>query len=165
MHPPECTRRARLNSVPASSGESEEWRRPCLIDELCSECSESSSTSDATTARWYEAFQRRAAESQPTFRKARRLSPNEGIQTFGRRPDARKRKSPLSSFCRSAGRRCFAGHSMDVRDARGSPVGRKNERVRSQMTGQSMVDAVTGDHSTDNHLGLLVFLDGRFVQL
>ena len=33
------------------------------------------------------------------------------------------------------------------------------------MTGQSMVDAVTGDHSTDSHLGLLVFLCGRLVQL
>ena len=77
-------------------------------------CSESSSTSGATTARWYEAFQTREAASPPTFRKARRLSSIEGTQTFGRRPDARKRKSPLSSFCRSVGRRCFAWHSRDV---------------------------------------------------
>ena len=59
------------------------------------------------------------------------------------------------SGCRSVGRPCFVGHSRDVRDAGSSPVGRKNERVRSRMTGQSMVDAVTSDHSTDSHLGLL----------
>ena len=29
-------------------------------------------------------------------------------------------------------------------------VGRRNQRVRSRMTGQRMADAVTGDHSTDS---------------
>ena len=37
---------------------------PFLIDELCSESSESSNTADATTARWYEAFTSRVAPSQ-----------------------------------------------------------------------------------------------------
>ena len=63
------------------SGESEtdEWwfdvrpkevgkTRPRPIDELLSESSKSSSTSDATTARWYEAFETRAAASQSTRR-------------------------------------------------------------------------------------------------
>ena len=36
-------------------------KRPCSIDELCSESSEPSSTFDAMTARWCEAFETRAA--------------------------------------------------------------------------------------------------------
>ena len=64
--------------------ESEEWwfdvrpkgvgkKRPGPNDERHSESSESSSTSDAATARWYEAFETRAA-AQPTSRKLRSLS-------------------------------------------------------------------------------------------
>ena len=33
------------------------------------------------------------------------------------------------------------------------------------MTGQSVVDAVTGDHSTDSHLGLLLLVSRRLLQL
>ena len=59
--------------------ESEEWwfdvrrkavgkKRPCPVDELCSESSESSSALDAMTARWYEAFETRVTASQSTHR-------------------------------------------------------------------------------------------------
>ena len=58
--------------------ESKEWwfdvrsegvgkKRPCAIDALFSESSESSNTPDATTARWYEAFMSRVTVSQATF--------------------------------------------------------------------------------------------------
>ena len=78
-----CSRDIRGKPVPlpfSVSGESEteEWwfdvrpkevgkRRP-PIDELLAESSKSSSTSDATTARWCEAFGTRAAASQSTRR-------------------------------------------------------------------------------------------------
>ena len=63
------------------SGESEEWcfdvrtkevgkRQPYLIDELISKILQSSSTCDATTARWHAAFETRVAASKPTFRGA-----------------------------------------------------------------------------------------------
>ena len=158
MHPPERTRCTRSNSVPALSGGSEgRGGGPRLIDELCSESSVWSSTSDATTARWYKAFQTRAA-SQPSqpFRSRdvsvrTKRSGRSGLDPTHERESHRCHRSG----CRSAGRPYFAGHSRDVRDAGGSLVGRKNERVRSRMTGQSVVDAVTGDHSTDSNLGLL----------
>ena len=67
------------------------------------------------------------------------------------------------SECGSVGRRCFAWHSRDVRDAGGSPVGRQNERVRSRMTGQSMVDA--GHRRPQYRQPSRAPLSGRLVQL
>ena len=69
--------------------ESEEWwfdvrpkgvgkRRPRLVDELCSESSDSISTSDATTAGWKETFAARVDSSQPTLSE---------VETSGLRPD------------------------------------------------------------------------------
>ena len=62
-----------------------EWRRPCLIDELCSESSVSSSTSDATTARWFEAFQRHVAVtadlSEVETSEFERRDPDVGVST------------------------------------------------------------------------------------
>ena len=84
-------------------------RRPCPIDELCSESSESSSTSDATTA-----TETRAAHSQLTrwsgptdpektqLRSKRTRLPNGDLQV-GRVT----RRCPRFE-CRSVGRHCFA---------------------------------------------------------
>ena len=138
------------------SGESEEWwfnvrpkgvskRRPYFIDELVSESSEPSSTSDATTARWHETFERRVASSQSTLRKSRRLRCG---STHGRAASSQLNRRSLCSSpsetksrqegpgrsgvdlmhgrgihrcprseCRSVGRHCFACFSRDVRDA------------------------------------------------
>ena len=77
--------RSKLVQLPLSmsdESETEEWwfdvrpkgmqkRRPRAIDELFSERSESSTTFDATTARWHEAFETRVGASQP-LRKSRR---------------------------------------------------------------------------------------------
>ena len=55
---------------------------------------------------------------------------------------------------------CFAWYSRDARDAGGSLVDRKHERVRRRttgkcpVTGQGVVYAVTGDQSTDSHLNV-----------
>ena len=75
-------------------------KRPDTIDELCSESSESSSAPDATMARWNDVFETRVTASQSTHRSEwSRTSENkastERIQTFGCRPDARKRNSLL----------------------------------------------------------------------
>ena len=43
-------------------------KRHCLIDDLCSESSESISALDETMARWYEAFETRVTASQSTHR-------------------------------------------------------------------------------------------------
>ena len=108
---PACQVSLRPKSGGSMSARRAGERRPRPIHKLFSEGSESSSTSDATTARWYEAFETHVAASQPTFRKSRRLgrgsvhgrgpSPQStrrsecssscGVQTFGCRPDARKR--------------------------------------------------------------------------
>ena len=78
------------------------WKRPRWIDALFSEGSEPSSTSDATTARWYEAFETRVAASQSLRRSKcnplRNKASTEGIRTFGCRLDARKRNSRVPSF-------------------------------------------------------------------
>ena len=82
---------------------SEEWwfdvrpkgvgkKRPCPIDDLCSESSKSSSAPDATMARWYEAHETRVTASQSTHRSEwpsplRKKASRERIQTFGCRPD------------------------------------------------------------------------------
>ena len=57
---------------------------------------------------------------------------------------------------RGKGRHCFAWFSRDVRDAGGSLVERKHERAHSPMTGQSLVEAVTGDPRSDRHLGTAI---------
>ena len=67
-------------------------KRPCPIDELCSERSESSSALDETMARWYDAFETRVTASQSTHRSEwpgplRNKASRERIQTFGCRPD------------------------------------------------------------------------------
>ena len=97
------------------------------------------------------------AEQPRVFEPLRNKASTKGTWTFGCRPDARKRNSSLSrSECRSEG--TSAWHSRDVRDAEGSLVGCNHERVRRQIvgrrptTGQRLVDAVTGDQSTDRHL-------------
>ena len=68
-------------------------KRPRPIDELCSESSDSSNTSDATTARWCETFATRDARSQPiSCRKSRRrgCGPTHGRQVYrSPRSDAR----------------------------------------------------------------------------
>ena len=130
-------------------------KRPCIIDELCSESSESSSTFDAMTARWYEAFETRAAACASS---SWRLSSDwsgglSGCPTYGREIH----RSPCSQ-CRSVGRRCFACYSRDARDAEGRTADRKHDRARMRTTGQRpttgqrLVDATTGDQRTDSHL-------------
>ena len=53
---------------------------------------------------------------------------------------------------------CFVWYSRDARDAGGRVVGRKHDCVRRRITvqrpttGLRLVDAVTGDRSTDSHL-------------
>ena len=118
------------------------------------------------------------AEQPRVFEPLRNKASTKGTWTFGCRPDARKRNSSLSrSECRSEG--TSAWHSRDVRDAEGSLVGCNHERVRRQIvgrrptTGQRLVDAVTGDQSTDRHLDTdinvratsRVFQGGRLVQM
>ena len=63
------------------------------------------------------------------------------------------RRCPRSE-CRSVGRHCFAWKSRDARDAEGCPVGREHGRVRSRVTGQSLVGAVKGDQNTDGHFDI-----------
>ena len=132
--------------------ESEEWwfdvrpkavrkNRPCPMHQLCSESSGSSSTFDAVTARWYEAFETRVAACAAS---GWRLSSDwsggsSGCPTYGREIST----DPLCSQCRSVGRRCFACYSRDAR-----AVDRKHDRARMRTTGQS----TTGDQSADSHL-------------
>ena len=102
-----------------SMSESEEWwfdvrpkgvgkKRPCPIDDLCSESSKSSSAPDATMARWYEAFETRVTASQSTHRSEwpsslRNKASRERIQTFGCRPDVRVSTRRLSEQWISVG--------------------------------------------------------------
>ena len=124
--------------------ESEDWwfdvrpkgvgrRRPRPIHELFSESSETSCTSDATTARWYEAFESRVTASQPA-RRSEWSSPSEtkprlrgsgrsGVDPMRAREIHRCRRSERGSV----GRHCFAWKSRNARDAEGSPVGREHE--------------------------------------
>ena len=157
-------------------------RQPRPIDELFSESSGSSSTSDRTTARWYEAFEARVTASQLT--RQSEWSSSSETESRLRRPgrsgvdpthEEEIHRCPRSE-CRSVCRHCFAWYSRDAHDAGGSLVGRKHERVRKRMTfqcpkaGQRLVDALTGDHSTDSQSTSVspvhsVFLSGRLVQL
>ena len=96
-----------------------EWRRPCLTDELCSEsyirCNDGQmvrsmpetcscvtadlSDSDTSELR-LNAWKSSPCHSQPVGPSGKPLinkASTEGSRTFGRRPDARKSKSPLSS--------------------------------------------------------------------
>ena len=125
-------------SMPAEC-EAQEWwfdvrpkfvgkRRPRPIDELLSESSESTSTSDATTARWCEASETRAAASQSN-RQSEKV-----VRVPTRRAEGKSHRS--RSKCGSAGHRRFAQTSRDVRDAEGRVVGRKHKCVHRRMTGQ-----------------------------
>ena len=105
-------------------------RRPRLIHELFSESSESNSTSDATTARWNEAFETRVGASQST-RQSEWSSSSEttprpkGSGRSGIDPTREGEIHHSRSECRSAGRHCFAWTQRDARDAQGSLVGRE----------------------------------------
>ena len=72
-----------------------EGKQPHPIDELCSVSSDSSRSSDATAARWWEAFATREASSD--------LSK---VGTFSWRPETRKRhlKPPRASAQRERGK-------------------------------------------------------------
>ena len=93
-------------------------RRPSPVDELLSESSESSSTSNAT-ARWYEAFETRVAVAQST-RRSEWSSSSEteprprGFDLARQRESHRCRRSE----CRSVRRHCFAQNSRDPRDVK-----------------------------------------------
>ena len=133
-----------------------EKKRPCSIDELCSESSESSSALDAMTARWYEAFETRVAALQSTHR-SEWSSPSETMprQIGSRRwscDQTRERGTRCSTCatCRSAGRRCFACCSRDARDAADNVFGREHERVRIRMTRQNVASTVKGDQRADS---------------
>ena len=120
-------------------------KRPCPVDELCSESSESSSALDALTATWYEAFETRVAACASS---CWRLSSDwsggsSGCPTYEREIQ----RSPCAK-CGSVGRRCFACCSGDALDAENNVVDRKHDRARMRTTGQS----TTGDRSTDSHL-------------
>ena len=189
-----CTRssahKARGSVCDSMARETEEWwfdvrskgvgkRRPYLIEELCSQSSELSSTPDATTARWYEAFEAHVVSSPLTCRKSRRLSCGSTHGTAASSQPTRRSEcsSPSAtkprpkgsgpsgvdpmrareihrcprSECGSVGRHCFSRNSRHARDAEGRVVGREHERVRSGMTGQSLFGAVKGDQNTDGH--------------
>ena len=79
-----------------------DWKETAAPDELCSVKSDSSSTSDATSVRRYETFATRVASSLTCRSGASDLAKNaasiEEVETLGRRPDGRKRHSPLPSF-------------------------------------------------------------------
>ena len=130
-------------------------KRPCPIDELCSESSESSSALDATMARWYEAFEKRVTASQSTHR-SEWSSPSETKprQKGSRRSggdQTRERGIHCSrcAKCGSVGRRCFACCSRDARDAEDNVVGRE-ARVRIRMTRQNVASTVAGDQGADS---------------
>ena len=104
-------------------------RRPRLIDELFSENSESSSTSDATSARWYEAFETRPAASEST-RRSEWSSPSEtkprprGSGRSGVNPTHRKVcRKPLERISKSMQQsaRKAPGELQGMRVAEGTP--------------------------------------------
>ena len=139
-------------------------RRPCSIDELCSERSGSSSTSDATTARWYEAFETREAASQST-RRSEWSSPSE--------TKPRPRRSRHSGVDPTHGReihRCPRSEcrsvtvsprtQRDVRDAEGRvfwPQARAGPKWNDSAISMPTSTSVPPVHSA--------FLNGRLVQL
>ena len=131
-------------------------KRPCTIDELCSESSESSSALDAMRARWYEAFQTRVAATL-----VRAPISVSALSSWGLSSDWSGCSSGGPTYGReihrSVGRRCFACYPRDARDAEGRAVDRKHDRARTRTTGQRpttgqrLVDATTGDQRTDSH--------------
>ena len=110
--------------------------------------------------RWYEAFKSRLAAPQSNRRSRRvKLSATKprpkGPGRWGVDPmrAGEVRRCPRSE-CRSVGRHCFARNASNARDAEGCLVGREHGRVRSRVTGQSLVGAVKGDQNTDGHFDI-----------
>ena len=101
-----------------------------------------------------------------------RASRAQEIETSGCRPDARRRKVTVAVVPSVEARAVTVSRgacSKDPRGAGGSLVGREHEPGRTRMTGRILVDAVTGDHSTDTGIDVRVtsqplFLSGRLVQ-
>ena len=128
-------------------------KRPRSIDELCSESSESTSTFDAMTARWYEALETLVAATlvrapiSACASSSWRLSSDWSGRSSGGPTYKKEIHRPPCSQCRSVDRRCFACCSRDARDAEGRAVDRKHDRARMRTTAQR----TTGDQSTDSH--------------
>ena len=144
------------------------------MDELCSESSDSSSTSDATTVRWFETFETRVASSQPTPGRAvsacgPKCSGHSATDTQpkGPRPsgvdpthEGGTHRCPRSE-CSSVNRHCCAWHSRDAPYARGRLVGRKHERVCRRITlsqATKVPTAISIPTSTSVSPASLVFL-------
>ena len=140
-----------MNPSPKSGGLSKRpegvgRKQPRPIDEICSGSSDSRSTPDATTARWYETF----------FCTRSTVTRTPEDETSRWRPEGRKRII-IDALAPNEEAKdvtvalvCF---SRDVPDAGG--IDRKDERVRRRTTGpcpmtrEGLVDAVAGDQSTD----------------
>ena len=151
-------------------------------DEICSVSFESSSATDATSAKWYETFATNVASSRSPRRSwvvkhlpETQLRPQKSRRPGGDPTVGREIHRCPRHECRSKGRHRFPWYSKAARGAGGSD--RKHERVRSRMTSQGLVDAVAGDPRTDRHLDVdidarltnhfaaqPVFLRGRLVQ-
>ena len=186
MRPLNHTRSTRFDSPacqesPKSGGSTlarREWERDGHAQPMTSTWGVLSraATSDATTARLYEAFETHVVFSQLTFRKSRRLScgsthggaassqstrQSECSSTSETKPRSKGPGRPHHcprSECSSVGRHCFARNSRDARDAGDCLVNRKRKRVHSRTTGQCLVGAVAGDLRTDPHLDADIYV-------
>ena len=115
-------------------------------------------TSDATTARWYEAFRVRAVKVNPSVNPSVRVVKplknkasaeggpgRSGVDVTREREIHRCSRSE----CARVGCDCLACCSRDVRDAGAGAVGRKHDCVRRPLNSQcpksGLVDAATGD--------------------
>ena len=167
--------RVRLSSLFASdmSGESEsggcglmfargEWEGDGRPDELCSGSS-ASSTSDATTARWYEACKTRVAASQST-RRSEWSSPSETKprpRGSGRSGADPTHEGITAAFVPSveAWAVTFLPRTQETPAMlKAGMLAASTQRVRGRMAGQCptagkrLVDSVTGDQSAGSHL-------------
>ena len=101
-------------------------KQPRAFDAICSVSSDSSSSPDATSARWYETFETRVASSQSTPRMR-----DTWVATW--RLEKKFIAAPPSQ-CRIKGRHCFAWVSRNVRDAGGSLASQSTCR-KSRLSG------------------------------
>ena len=130
-------------------------RRPCLIEELCSESSESSNTSDATTARWHEASSTCSCIT---------VNPSVREGQAARKQSLDRRDNDVQASTRCAQEEFIVAliPSVETWAVAASPgtqetlvmlkagvVGREHGWVRSRVTRQRLVGAVKGDHNTD----------------